>query len=132
LISPTIRVLGRNTNKPLYQTCEYSTATNTNTPYHPESLALNHINSGKPTTSNVINGLLLNQQVSITQEELDKLKAISGVKFDLPLNDETFRAFIALVGRQRSQKSGVYVFTYKATGSKYVGSSNNLSCIINS
>jgi excinuclease UvrABC nuclease subunit len=45
----------------------------------------------------------------------------------LTFNDETFRAFIALVGRQRSQKSGVYVFTHKATGSKYVGSSNNLS-----
>jgi hypothetical protein len=123
--------MSRDLLKPLYsQSRSYSNATIN--AYRPESLAAEHIKNGKPTTSDAINGLLLNQQVSITQEELDKLKAISGVKFDLPLNDETFRAFIALVGRQRSQKSGVYVFTYKATGSKYVGSSNNLSCIINS
>ena len=42
-------------------------------------------------TSEVINETLANQQVSITQEELDKLKSILGVKFDLPLNDETAR-----------------------------------------
>jgi hypothetical protein len=78
-------------------------------------------------TSEVINKMLANQQVSITLEELDKLKGIPGVKFDLPLNDETTRAFIALVGRQRSQKSGVYIFTHLESGSKYVGSSNNLS-----
>jgi hypothetical protein len=78
-------------------------------------------------TSEVINKILVNQQVFITQEELDKLKGIPGVKFDLPLNDETTRAFIDLVGRQRSQKSGVYVFTHLESGSKYVGSSNNLS-----
>lgn len=81
----------------------------------------------KGITSEVINKILDNQQISITLEELDKLKAIPGVKFNLPLNDETTRAFIALVGRQRSQKSGVYVFTHLKTGSKYVGSSNNLS-----
>lgn len=77
-------------------------------------------------TSEIINKILVNQKVFITQEELDKLKSIPGVKFDLPLNNETTRAFIALVGRQRSQKSGVYVFTHKESGSKYVGSSNNL------
>jgi hypothetical protein len=77
-------------------------------------------------TSEVINKILVNQKVFIIQEELDRLKGIPGVKFDLPLNDETSRAFIALVGRQRSQKSGVYIFTHKESGSKYVGSSNNL------
>ena len=46
-------------------------------------------------TSEVINKILVNPQVSITPEELDKLKGIPGVKFDLPLNDETTRAFIA-------------------------------------
>jgi len=50
-------------------------------------------------TSEVINKTLVNQLVSITQEVLDKLKDIPGVKFDLPLNDETTRAFIALVGK---------------------------------
>jgi len=78
-------------------------------------------------TSEVINNLLVNQGVSISQEDLDKLKSIPGVKFDLPLNDETFTAFINLVGRQRSQKKGIYIFTHLASGSKYVGSSGNLS-----
>jgi hypothetical protein len=39
----------------------------------------------KDITSEIINKELVNQQVFITQEELDKLKAILGVKFDLPL-----------------------------------------------
>jgi hypothetical protein len=39
----------------------------------------------KDITSEIINKELVNQQVFITQEELDKLKAIPGVKFDLPL-----------------------------------------------
>jgi len=78
-------------------------------------------------TSEVINETLANKQVSITQEELDKLKSIPGVKFYLPLNYETARTFVDLIGKQRSQKSGVYVFTHLESGSKYVGSSNNLS-----
>ncbi len=41
-----------------------------------------------------INKLLVNQGVSITQEELEKLLLIPGVKFDLPLNDQTFPSYI--------------------------------------
>lgn len=78
-------------------------------------------------TSDVVNKILVNQQVSISQEDLDKLKGIPGVKFYLPLNDETFFEFVNLVGKQRSQKSGVYIFTHLESGSKYIGSSNNLS-----
>jgi len=63
-------------------------------------------------TSDIVNKILANQQVSISQEDLDKLKGIPGVKFDLPLNDETFFEFVNLVGKQRSQKSGVYIFTH--------------------
>nr|YP_009364305.1 GIY-YIG endonuclease [Ophiocordyceps sinensis]ARF03428.1 GIY-YIG endonuclease [Ophiocordyceps sinensis]QDH07194.1 GIY-YIG endonuclease [Ophiocordyceps sinensis] len=36
-------------------------------------------------TSEILNKLLANQQVSISQVELDRLKTIPGVKFDLPL-----------------------------------------------
>jgi hypothetical protein len=50
-------------------------------------------------TSEVINKTLINQQVSILPEEFDKLKSVPGVRFDLPLNKETTRAFISLVGR---------------------------------
>jgi hypothetical protein len=34
--------------------------------------------------------------MSISQEELNKLISLSGVKFDLPLNNETLPAFDAL------------------------------------
>lgn len=84
-------------------------------------------------TSEVLNTLLANQQVSITQKDLDRLKAIPGVKFDLPFNDETFSSFTALVGKPntRGLRAGVYIFTHKATGNKYVGSSNSLSRRLN-
>lgn len=80
-------------------------------------------------TSGTLNKVLANQGVSITQDELDRLKDIPGVKFDLPINDQTYRAFVGLVGRPntRGLKSGVYFFTHKPSGGKYVGSSNSLS-----
>lgn len=80
-------------------------------------------------TSEVLNNLLKNQQVSITEEELARLKTISGVRFDLPLNDQTYPSYVGLVGKPntRGTKAGVYIFTHKVTGSKYVGSSNSLS-----
>ena len=81
-------------------------------------------------TNEVINKLLINQEVSITQEELEKLKAIPSVKFDLPITDETYPAFIGLVGKPKTKsfrKAGVYNFSHKETGNKYVGSSNSLS-----
>ena len=80
-------------------------------------------------TSEVINKLLVNQHVYITQGELEKLKSIPSVKYNLPLNDDTARAFIGLVRRSNSRinRAGVYIFTHLATGSKYVGSSNSLA-----
>jgi len=73
--------------------------------------------------------MLLNQGVSITYSEVEKLKNIPGVKFDLPINDQTYPSFVGLVGRPhtRGPKAGIYIFTHLATGSKYVGSSNSLS-----
>ena len=80
-------------------------------------------------TSETLNILLANQGVSITQAKLDKLKNIPSVKFNLPLNDQTIRALIGLIGRPKTRglKAGVYIFTHKPTGRKYVGSSNSLS-----
>jgi hypothetical protein len=80
-------------------------------------------------TSETLNILLANQGVSITQAKLDKLKNIPGVKFNLPLNDQTIRALIGLIGRPKTRglKAGVYIFTHKPTGRKYAGSSNSLS-----
>jgi len=44
-----------------------------------------HIKKGNKTISKIINNILINQKVSISQEELDKLLNLSKVKFDLPL-----------------------------------------------
>jgi hypothetical protein len=77
----------------------------------------------------VLNNLLKNQGVSITEAELNTLKAIPGVKFDLPLNAQTTKAFEALVGKPNTRgiKEGIYIFTHIASRAKYVGSSSSLS-----
>lgn len=96
---------------------------------HFSSLSCKRIQPSYPDIKGEINKLLEKQGVSISDEELDKLKGISGVKFDLPINDQTKGAFGSLVGKPAGLrwKSGVYIFTLKATGESYVGSSNNLS-----
>nr|UPX01222.1 GIY-YIG endonuclease [Fusarium aethiopicum] len=80
-------------------------------------------------TADVLNKLLKNQKVCITEAELSRLKAIPGVRFDLPLNEQTISAFESLVGKPNTRgiKAGVYIFTHIASGAKYVGSSNSLS-----
>jgi len=54
-------------------------------------------------TVKVLNKLLANQQVSITQSELKQLIKIPKVKFDLPLNDQTYPSFVGLVGRPKTR-----------------------------
>ena len=97
--------------------------------YRPTDLVNEHIKKGNITTSEIINNVLLNQKVSISQEELDKLLNLPKVKFNLPITKETYPALLALVGKPRSKRSkaGIYIFTHKITNSKYVGSSNDLS-----
>ena len=97
--------------------------------YRPNSLALEHINNGNLTTSEVINSVLLNQKVSITQKELETLLALPSVNFDLPITDQTNPALIALIGKpgSRRSKAGVYIFSHKNSDKKYVGSSNDLA-----
>lgn len=72
---------------------------------------------------------MLNQQVTISQEELDKLLNLPAVKFNLPITDQTYASFIGLVGKPntRGRRVGVYVFTHIASGQMHVGSSNSLS-----
>jgi hypothetical protein len=53
--------------------------------YRPTDLANEHIKKGNPTTSEIINNVLINQKVSISQKELDKFFNLSKVKFDLPI-----------------------------------------------
>lgn len=90
-------------------------------------------NDFKEINQEIINKVLMNQEISTVrrtkQKELDELKKIPGVKFDLPFNEETYSLLAKLVGKPktRSRKQGIYIFTHKVTGSKYVGSSNSLS-----
>lgn len=83
----------------------------------------------KNINCDILNKLLANQGVSITQDMLNKLINIPCVKFDLPLNDETYPGLEGLIGKPntRGLKAGVYIFTHRLTGRKYVGSSNSLS-----
>lgn len=102
---------------------------NSSNTYRPTDLVNEHIKKGNLTTSENINNVLLNQKVSISQEELDKLLNLSKVKFDLPITKQIYPALLALVGKPQSRqsKAGIYIFTHKITNSKYVGSSNDLS-----
>jgi hypothetical protein len=100
-----------------------------NKDYRPNTIALEHINSGNPTTSEVINSVLLNQNVSITQKELDNLLSLPKVNFDLPITDQTYPALLGLIGKPGSKRSkaGIYIFSHKYSNKKYVGSSNDLA-----
>ena len=97
--------------------------------YRPNTIALEHINSGNLTTSEIVNSVLLNQNISITQKELDNLLALPKVNFDLPITDQTYPALLGLIGKPGSKRSkaGVYIFSHKYSDKKYVGSSNDLA-----
>jgi hypothetical protein len=94
----------------------------------PESLALEHINSEKPTTSSTINKIILNQNLSVTDPKLEKLLKVKGVEWDLPISTpENHQLLAELTGKSKYKGfSGVYIFIHKNTGHKYVGSSNLL------
>jgi group I intron endonuclease len=102
--------------------------TPSNKDYRPNTIALEHINKGNPITSQVINSVLLNQKVSITQQELDELLSLPKVNFDLPLTDHTYPALSGLIGKPGfKRKAGIYVFSHKYSDKNYVGSSNDLA-----
>ena len=60
----------------------------------------------KDITSETINKLLINQQVSISLEEFSKIKYLPVVWFDLPISDQIYSSFAALVGRSNSKGGG--------------------------
>lgn len=96
--------------------------------FNPESLALEHINSGELTTSSVINKILLNQNLSVTNLKLEELLKIKGVEIDLPISTTVGNQLLAELTGKSQYKGffGVYIFIHKNTGKKYVGSSNLL------
>lgn len=96
--------------------------------YNPESLAREHINSGLPTTHLVINKILLNQNLSISNEKFEELLKIKGIEIDLPVVTLENKKLLAELTGISTYKGffGVYVFIHKKTDQKYVGSSNLL------
>jgi hypothetical protein len=95
---------------------------------NPESLALEHTNLVKPTTSSIINKILLNKNLLVTDSKLEELLKVKGVELDLPISGPENKELLAeLTGRSKYKGfSGVYIFIHKNTGHKYVGSSNLL------
>jgi hypothetical protein len=95
---------------------------------NPQSLVLEHINSGKPTTSSIINKILLNQNLLVTDSKLEGLLKVKGVELDLPISTAENKELLAELAGKSTYKgfSGVYIFIHKNTGHKYVGSSNLL------
>ena len=109
-----------------------TTATKKSEEFNPELLALEHISSGNATTASVINNILLNQDITVTDSKLKDLLKVEGVEFKLnspsfPVAKEDYKLFSELTGTSNYKgHSGVYVFIHKTTGQKYVGSSNLL------
>jgi hypothetical protein len=94
----------------------------------PEFLAKEHINSEEPTTSSVINKILINQNLSVTDRKLEQLLKVQGVEINLPIVTAEDENLLAELTGKSSYKGyfGVYFFVHKSTGLKYVGSSNLL------
>lgn len=95
---------------------------------YPESVALEHINSGKPTTSLIINKILSNQNIVVTDSKLNQLLKVKGVELDLPISTPENSLLLDKLTGKSIYKGffGVYIFIHKNTGDKYVGSSNLL------
>jgi hypothetical protein len=92
-----------------------------------ESLALEHIKSGNITNHLVINKILSNQKVSITENKFKSLLKIKGIELELPINKNNSKTFDELVGKSSYRGfPGVYVFIHKTSNLMYVGSSNLL------
>ena len=120
--------IGTLTFKRTYST----TATKQSEEFNPELLALEHISSENPTTASVINNILLNQDITVTDSKLKDLLKVEGVEFNLcssifSVAKEDSKLFSELTGISKYKgHSGVYMFIHKTTGQKYVGSSNLL------
>lgn len=110
--------------KPLVRS--YSTCSPRNSFNKSELLAKDHMDCGMPTTHLVVNKILLNQNLSNTKEKLEELLKIKGVEIDLPVKEDK-TLLNQLTGNSKYKGHfGVYMFIHKATGQKYVGSSNLL------
>ena len=100
----------------------FSTNILKNSVNNPESLAIKHINSGKFITHSIINKILLNQNLSITNNKLEELLKVKGIEIDLPVVTlEGNKLLTELTGKSKYKGFfGVYIFIHKKTNQKYV------------
>jgi len=93
-------------------------------------LAKRHLASGALPTSSIINQILkLKGEHLVTDETIMEFSKILPIHIsELPVNNAMARVILELSKAQGGSKYGygVYVFTNKYTGEKYVGSSRNL------
>lgn len=92
-------------------------------------LANEHIKSHKPVTFKVINEILAYCNISINDEMLNSLINTPSIIIKNLDKNESKKIFKDNIGLPSSkiQIPGVYIFTHKITGDKYVGSSSQLA-----
>lgn len=93
-------------------------------------LAMQYIKECKQITAEEVNNVLAFSKIKISQSMLDEILKRPRLEFK-DLNSDTIRSeyFLKNIGtvRGKVQIPGVYIFTHKSTGSKYVGSSSTLA-----
>ena len=92
-------------------------------------LALEHINSKKPVNCKIINDILSYCNITINDEILKNLINSPRIIINNLEKEDSKRIIKNNLGLPSSkiQIAGVYIFTHKNTGQKYVGSSSQLS-----
>lgn len=104
------------------------------------TLAFRHMKRNKPATLEMINRVLgsknkvINQQITITQEEFEALGKLPKTHFSLPIPQQGSerRRFIDTIGGsqpklEKDKTKGIYIFTEQETNHKLIGSSRNLN-----
>uniref|UniRef100_UPI0023F21F5F GIY-YIG homing endonuclease n=1 Tax=Cyathus striatus TaxID=68777 RepID=UPI0023F21F5F len=92
-------------------------------------LALEHIKNNKPVNSKIINEILAYSKIKINDENLKNLIHSPRIIINNLDKEESKKIIKNNLGLPFSkiQVPGVYIFTLKSTGQKYVGSSSQLS-----
>lgn len=93
-------------------------------------VAIAILNQGKPIRAKDVNKVLAPAGIKINQDTLNKLLNKPRLVFtNLDSNTTKSDLFMKNLGKIRSSKKvpGVYIWTHKSTGKKYVGSSSELA-----
>ena len=85
---------------------------------NPQWLASKFINSNEPISSSVLNEILFNQNITVTDLNLKQLLKVKGVDLDLPVYTlEDKKLLGELTGKYKYKGfSGVYMFIHKSSG----------------